>query len=394
MYSNHYKNYFSRIVLLTGLLFFMSGPIASQSIKGVVHIANHQNQGIGGVKVLLFNSQNQLIDSTISDAEGDYMFDSLPFGTYRIGMVKPWDFNGIKYADIIATILAAYNIIPLDTLSRLALDIDIDEQITVDDALDLYALMTEQIDSVPLDHWVFLEPEVTVSMLAEYEEDLETSPPGKRRPLPGGTLKEPLPYINPTTETQLTYNSTIQYQISSTSTGNLSGFQFSFIKPDYISIEKIKSSFFDLNIILVDSVVFISAVPDYISKSIAVGEVVVNITMKLNRPDCESFSIKPARLEILDEYGDPASVQFAFPNYKLIRTKDPIIQFGNNEIRIENTDCWSSYHIIDLKGIVISERHNIPCQDIKIPLMHYPGVYILRLENQEGVTYCRNIYLP
>ena len=77
------------------------GEILHGEIRGRVHLSTstedcfgqeHDQGGIQGVTLRLFNAANELVGEVQTDANGNYAFTDLPVGTYRIEEVKPTEF--------------------------------------------------------------------------------------------------------------------------------------------------------------------------------------------------------------------------------------------------------------------------------------------------------------
>ncbi|MGD9723074.1 MAG: SdrD B-like domain-containing protein [Pirellulales bacterium] len=91
------------------------------SISGRVHInttgdcADPANPPLAGVTIELLNATGQVIDTTVTNADGYYIFDALPPGTYTVHEIQPLGYyngatfvgsaGGVKGVDIVSQIV-------------------------------------------------------------------------------------------------------------------------------------------------------------------------------------------------------------------------------------------------------------------------------------------------
>src|SRR5258707_12720156 len=83
-----------RISFLAGLLLFCGGVLlatAVATVRGIVHDAQHRP--IADAEVVLKAEHSEFTQTTRTSAAGEFHFDSLPIGEYRI-TVNKGDFRG------------------------------------------------------------------------------------------------------------------------------------------------------------------------------------------------------------------------------------------------------------------------------------------------------------
>ena len=103
----------------------------------------------------LIDDQGILVDSTTTDANGNYLFTGVIPGTYTVEpyCTKPW--GGANSSDALAIMKHFVNLQPLTGLPLLAADVDGTNYINTTDALMVAQRFVLLINSFPVGDWVF-----------------------------------------------------------------------------------------------------------------------------------------------------------------------------------------------------------------------------------------------
>ena len=152
VYQNRLNVYYLNGAILPGL-----------NITGKVTYANTQNTILPGVKVYLQNINGNVIDSTITDNYGIYMFTGKSAGTYKIicSSTKTW--GGVNSTDALAIRRHIAGGPYLTGIYLTAADVNASGDANSTDALLIRKRLAFQVNSFPAGDWIFEMPLVSIS---------------------------------------------------------------------------------------------------------------------------------------------------------------------------------------------------------------------------------------
>lgn len=121
------------------------------------------NQVINNLLLLLYQLNGNVIDSTLTDQNGNYQFNYVSSGTYYIQPVctKPW--GGGNTADALLIMKHFVDLQPLSYLKKKAADINGSGYINAMDALYVAQRFVMMINSFPSGDWVFEKDTITIN---------------------------------------------------------------------------------------------------------------------------------------------------------------------------------------------------------------------------------------
>ncbi|HRY33015.1 MAG TPA: dockerin type I domain-containing protein [Bacteroidales bacterium] len=174
----------------------------SRNIWGYIHYDNAILTPMNNVLVKVKNAQNEVIDSTYSQADGYYNLSDLPNGTFTLHTYTDKPFGGVNSTDALV-ILKHFVQLQLLTGIRLhASDVDASGFVNAIDALAVAKRFTGQIPTFAIGDWYFEKPVFSIpASVAQYDYlclcsgDANGSyfPPAKQasntRLLPGGDMQ-------------------------------------------------------------------------------------------------------------------------------------------------------------------------------------------------------------
>ncbi len=128
---------------------------ALASVYGNLTYANTLSTPLSPVKIYVRNTQNQAVDSTITNASGFYSFANLPAGNYHLDPVCFKETGGINSTDAMLVITHFAQIQLLSGLYLKAADVDGNHFVNSLDALLIARYFVDSISALPAGSWVF-----------------------------------------------------------------------------------------------------------------------------------------------------------------------------------------------------------------------------------------------
>jgi len=131
-------------------------------ITGAVYYNNAPKTPLVGVQIFLKNGA-VVSASTITDLNGNYLFNNVNDGIYQITVKSDKPINGITSTDALLIRRYTVGLIPLTALQLQAADVNASGVVNSTDALQIRRFIVGHINSFPAGSWVFETPTVTVS---------------------------------------------------------------------------------------------------------------------------------------------------------------------------------------------------------------------------------------
>ena len=128
-----------------------SGPL--YTVSGHVYYDNIKNSPVPNVKVFL-SSINGL-DSTTTDITGQYNFDNIVPGNYKISLTKDDGWGGSNSTDALVAVKYFSHLISLDSLQQKAADVNNNGLVNSTDALMICERFIYKIKSFNCTDWIF-----------------------------------------------------------------------------------------------------------------------------------------------------------------------------------------------------------------------------------------------
>ncbi len=144
------------------ILFMESTTITPQTVSGIITYDNSFSTPLANVQLYLLDSVNQIIDSTISDINGEYAFLNVLPGTYTINSYSDHIWGGGNATDALAIMKHFVGTQFLYGLRLLAGDCDASNYINSMDGLYVAQRFVLLINSFPAGDWVFETPTILV----------------------------------------------------------------------------------------------------------------------------------------------------------------------------------------------------------------------------------------
>ncbi len=174
----------------------------SRNIWGYIHYDNALLTPMNNVLVKVKNAQNEVIDSTYSQADGYYTFSDLPNGSFTLHSYSDKPFGGVNSTDALVILKHFVQLQLLTGIRLQASDVDASGFVNAIDALAVAKRFTGQIPTFAIGDWYFQKPLISIpAAVAQYDYlclcsgDANGSyfPPAKQasntRLLPGGDLQ-------------------------------------------------------------------------------------------------------------------------------------------------------------------------------------------------------------
>jgi|GEM_PF-2315609 len=137
--------------LLGGSL--IASAVSTYSVSGKVVYNNAASSPLAGVIVTLSGAKSA-VDTT--DAAGNYSFTGLVAGTYNVAAAKTTGWGGVNATDALLAQKAFLGTVTLDSLQKLAGDVNNSGAINNSDALDIVKRYVGQISAFTKADWVLL----------------------------------------------------------------------------------------------------------------------------------------------------------------------------------------------------------------------------------------------
>ena len=133
------------------------------TIKGLINYDNVSNTPIKYAKVILRDSEKNIIDTCITDSIGNYSLSGILNGKYTINIIQNYIWGGVNTVDALLCMRNYINIFTFkDSLSMKAADLNIDNRINPTDALIINKRYVNLINSFPAGDWIVGDNSVVV----------------------------------------------------------------------------------------------------------------------------------------------------------------------------------------------------------------------------------------
>lgn len=139
-----------------------SVTIGPQTVTGIITYDNDFSTPLANVMVSLLDTNNQVIDTTFTDANGEYAFLNVMPGTYSLYSSYNYPWGGGNATDAMLILHHFVGIQYLYGLRKLAGDCDASGYVNSIDALYVAQRFVLMINSFPAGDWVFETPVVIV----------------------------------------------------------------------------------------------------------------------------------------------------------------------------------------------------------------------------------------
>ena len=138
--------------------------ISTQTIlSGKLSYDNTAQTPLSCTQVFLKNTMGIIVDTAVTDQNGDYAFNSIPDGTYTLGAASTKTWGGVNNVDGLQILKHFTGYITLTGLPYLAADVNGNSYVNSSDALVVAKRFVSYISSFSIPDWIFEEPSVTIS---------------------------------------------------------------------------------------------------------------------------------------------------------------------------------------------------------------------------------------
>ncbi len=137
--------------------------VETYSLSGQILYHNNSNSPVANAKIIIAGPNN-FLDSTFTDAQGNYTFQELPNGNYSISISKSDAWGGVNTNDAFAVIQAFNQTIALDSLQFLAADVNNNGVINANDAFIIQRRFLQVISNFSKPDWLFFPKQAPVSI--------------------------------------------------------------------------------------------------------------------------------------------------------------------------------------------------------------------------------------
>lgn len=132
----------------------MTNPVMLYSFSGNISYDNVSSTPLKNVTVKLINGNGQKF-TAVTDANGNYQIDNLDAGTYNLSLDKTDSWGGSDATDALLSVRYYLNLTTLDTLPKLAADVDNNGLVNAADALLMVRRYVNLITKFSISDWVF-----------------------------------------------------------------------------------------------------------------------------------------------------------------------------------------------------------------------------------------------
>lgn len=135
----------------------------SFSISGQISYFNSSGHILDGLKIYLKNNSNTIIDSSITDAGGNYIFTNKSAGIYLVSPYCTRLWGGANATDALFILRYTVGLSAFTSIQQKAADVNGDGRINSTDALIVARRSIGQISSFSVGDWVFDNTNITIS---------------------------------------------------------------------------------------------------------------------------------------------------------------------------------------------------------------------------------------
>jgi len=142
---------------------YCGNPSSVYSIAGQVRYSHSSGTIMNGLKLLLKNSTNTVIDSAITDASGNFVFNNKAAGNYTINPLCTKTWGGVNATDALFVLRYSVGLSTFISIQQKAADVNGDGNINSTDALLVARRSIAQINSFTIGDWVFDNSSITIT---------------------------------------------------------------------------------------------------------------------------------------------------------------------------------------------------------------------------------------
>jgi len=141
----------------------LTAQMPGGSLSGEVRYDNTSQALMNNCTVQLMNAQGASVQTTTTNASGQFQFTSIPYGTYTIAVstTKPW--GGVNSTDALNVARHFSSVALLSNLRSQVADVNASNSINSTDALRISQRTVSQITSFTSGNWFFQRPTVTIN---------------------------------------------------------------------------------------------------------------------------------------------------------------------------------------------------------------------------------------
>ncbi len=299
------KVYNKILLLATGFLFISNVMIAQQSVvQG--NVLYHGESPIADVNVYLNDVNGNIVDSTITNPTGHFVFNQITPGDYILSCSTTIPPNLVDLNDAFSILLHLMGLYPFDPIQELAADVDGDGSVTWDDYFTIVIGYFTYGNPFPVGDWVFEDVAVTVNGSRD-----GTGIGGSSSGDVNGTYvpdKNLFINISDDSETLMSeINRKFNLEIKAKDALKTNGFHLELNIPEEIEVINIESQFDDLNYNIAGNKLYITWLDQTMnSRSVRSGETLLTINALFNgdRAPAYELSIQPEQTShFIDENG-------------------------------------------------------------------------------------------
>jgi hypothetical protein len=211
----------------------------------------HYTYGISGVSAYLHNSEGNVVDSAVTDAQGQYTFLNVTPGNYTITFSTPQPEGGIDLVDAALVLKKIFNRVTFTNIQFLAADVDKSGTIGWPDFIMI--LIGYLNNGMPFpEPWVF---ESVITPIPTPSRTGFTTGGGSSSGDVNGSLvpdpkSRPIFLENPFTDLYTSSSSALEFNLTSSENLNIAGMQLVFSIPDELEVTGIESAIPEANVFI------------------------------------------------------------------------------------------------------------------------------------------------
>lgn len=167
---------------LTCTLFTISRVTAQQpvpnntntfaNLSGMISYGNEFATPLSNISIQL-SASGIIVDTTVTDSNGYYAFDSLEPDTYNLHVLNEISWGGVNAIDALLVLKHFTGLTQLNPMQLLAADVDASGYVNSTDALLIARRFTGIISSFPAGDWVFETATLSIPQPGNYQQNLQ-----------------------------------------------------------------------------------------------------------------------------------------------------------------------------------------------------------------------------
>lgn len=253
------RNLFKLMALVATITFMSTTQAQTVNVTGKYLYHNDSQSPLSGITVTLLNQTNQVVATTVTNNDGTYLFTNVANGDYSVKASSDKPSLGYTMQDCFTVLMYLSGYMPLNSIQLLAADVDNNNVVDKRDLNLMLNSWSKKSASFPAGDWKFETPHFTARSMKSTSVDDIGGPDIPLPPSSGtstgdlGTVYVPgsktISTINSDyTNTNYSFNSSVELPVKITSAVPATGFGFSINCPSNFKISEVIPSIQGLNI--------------------------------------------------------------------------------------------------------------------------------------------------